>query len=695
MYFYDYFNDTGLKLFYTTLIFSFFFIGCERKNENSYASSSNNLNSLVSTSRDKTKTKKERLEKALLAFKIIENNNDLVVSAGYFFELTDSFLQLGESHTSLYLLQKLYRKSILRKDNEGIQNASYSIASIYNIETKYDSAYYYFTKSEKVFLKIKNKNLLGNVKLCKADILSYKCDYLGAEKLAIEALKIGIAKKNNLLIYNCYITLASSLMGLNNYDKALDYYNKAIETSENLKTDPVYLSCKSQPYNYIATIYVKTKKYNNAIKFAKQGLAIADFKKIDPSFYCYLTNKLAYSKFKLGNKSSFKQFEEALKIGNRIGSSPIQITSKIYLGEYYLNQKDTLKANRYLNDAQLQAHKNNLFEDELTILKLLTLANPQKESYYTNKYIHLNDSLQDVERTSRDKYARIEFETDQIVQEKKVVEDKKNEISNQFILYATISGLGLLFLLIILYHKNRNIKLEKLLRKQEQELNDSQIYNLMLSNQQKMEEGKLIEKQRISRDLHDGIIGKLSSIRMNLYEIKYTQTPESIKKHLEHIAEMKNIEEEIRNLTHELNTTVFSGSDDFETMTKTLFIELNNNPKTEISIDIDPRIDWSLVDTSIKMNLYRIFQEALQNINKYADASIVTIAIAKSETGISIQIADNGKGFDVTQTKKGIGLKNMNHRAMELKGQFSIESEQNKGTKINLAIPIEFNRFEF
>jgi signal transduction histidine kinase len=695
MYFYDYLNNSGLKLLYITLVISLFFIGCERKDEKTSPSNTNSLDSLISTSRDRSKLKKERLENALLASQIIENNNALVASTDYYFELVDSFLQLGESHTSLYLLQKLYQKSILKKDKEGIQNTSYSIAGVYNTLTKFDTAYYYYTKSEKVVLKIKNNNLLGNVKLCKADILSYKCDYIGAEKLAIEALKIGIAKKNDLLIYNCYLTLGGSLVGLKNFNKAIDYYTKAIETSEYLKSEPIYLSYKCQPYNHIANIYVKTKKYKKAIAFAKQGLAIADFKKIDAPIYCYLTNKLAYSKFKLGDKSSFKQFEKTLKIGDSIGSTPIQITSKTYLCEYYLNQKDTLKANFYLNDAQLQAHKNNLFEDELTILKLLAFANPRKESYFTNKYIHLNDSLQDVERTSRDKYARIEFETDQIVQEKKIIEGKKNEISNQFILYTTVSGLGLLLLLIILYHKNKNIKLEKILRKQEQELNDSQIYNLMISNQQKMEEGKRIEKQRISRDLHDGIIGKMSSIRMNLYEIKYTQTPESIKKHLEHIAEMKNIEAEIRNLTHELNATVFSASDDFETMVKALFIESNNNPTTEINIAIDPRIDWSMVDISIKMNLYRIFQEALQNSNKYADASKITITIAKSETGVSIQITDNGKGFDVTQTKKGIGLKNMKHRAMELKGQLAIESEQNKGTKINLAIPIEFNRFEF
>lgn len=695
MYFYDYFNKTRLKLFTTILIFSIFFIGCERKNENSYASNASKLDSLISTSTNKNKTKEERLEKALLASEIIQKNDTLVMSADYYFELADSFLQLGEDHKCLYLLQKLYRKSILLKDNEGIQNTSYSIAIVYNKETKYDSAYYYFTKSEKVLLKKKNENLLGNVKIWKAEILSFKNDYVGAEKLAIEALKFGIEKNNNLLIYNCYLTLGSTLVGLDNYEKAVDYYNKAIRISEKLKTNSNYLSYKCQPYNHIANIYVKTQKYKKAIAFAKQGLAIADFKKIDPPIYCYLTNKLAYSKFKLGNKSSLKQFEETLKIGDKIDNIPVQITSKIYLGEYYLNQKDTLKAKFYLNDAQLQAHKNNFFEDEFRILNLLPFAYPQEKFFYTNKYIHLKDSLQDVERTSRNKYARIEFETDQIIQEKKMVENKKNEISKQFILYATISGLVLLLLLIILYHKNKNIRLEKLFRKQEQALNDSQIYNLMLSNQQKMEEGKLIEKQRISRELHDGIIGKLSAIRMNLYEIKYSQSPESIKKHLVHIAEMKNIEEEIRNLTHELNTTVFSGSDDFETMIKALFTELSNNPIAEISIEIDPRIVWSLVDINIKMNLYRIFQEALQNINKYADANIITIAIAKGGTGISIQISDNGKGFDVTQTKKGIGLKNMNHRAMELKGQFSIESKQNIGTKINLSIPIEFYSFEF
>jgi signal transduction histidine kinase len=679
------------KLIVVTVFFSF--LNCHQKREIT-VSTTENIDSLFSENKKKISVNKKikNLYKIQL---LLDTKKFDTIARNHYVDLASEYYTLGHNQKYFEIYKIVDKKTLQHNDIKGNVLANSNIAVYYQEKFDIDSAYFFYAKAIKISEKLKNRPYFESILSKKAILMWLRSDFLNSEALAVKALKLAQKNNNYLLTFECYLTIGNNQIGLKNYDKAIDYYNKAIEVTENLKSEPYFTVLKAQPYIYIASIYQIQNQHQKAIINISKALKFDNFKKSNKTMYCYLSNKLAYSKFKLGDKSSFKQFEETLKIADSISNIPVQITSKTYLGEYYLNQKDTLKANSYLNDAQLQAHKNNVFEDELTILKLLTLVNPQKESYFTNKYIHLNDSLQNVERTSRDKYARIEFETDQIVQEKKAIEGEKNEISNQFILYSTASGLSLLLLIIMVYHKNKNIKLEKLLRKQEQELNDSQIYNLMISNQQKMEEGKLIEKQRISRDLHDGIIGKLSSIRMNLYEIKYTQTPESIKKHLEHIAEMKNIEEEIRNLTHELNTTVFSGSDDFETMIKALFTELNNNPKTEININIDPRIDWSLIDINIKMNLYRIFQEALQNINKYADASIVTITIAKSETGISIQIADNGKGFDVTQTKIGIGLKNMAHRAMELRAQFSTESAQNKGTKINLAIPIEFNSFEF
>jgi signal transduction histidine kinase len=104
---------------------------------------------------------------------------------------------------------------------------------------------------------------------------------------------------------------------------------------------------------------------------------------------------------------------------------------------------------------------------------------------------------------------------------------------------------------------------------------------------------------------------------------------------------------------------------------------------------VSDALNWDLVSNNIKINLYRILQEALQNIEKYADAKNVAIIMTLSETNeIAIIISDDGTGFDSSKKSSGIGIKNMKLRMEELKGSFDIQSEIGKGTKINLTIPM-------
>ena len=77
----------------------------------------------------------------------------------------------------------------------------------------------------------------------------------------------------------------------------------------------------------------------------------------------------------------------------------------------------------------------------------------------------------------------------------------------------------------------------------------------------------------------------------------------------------------------------------------------------------------------------------MQNIDKYANAQNVFIKMVKTEGNISIEIKDDGVGFDLNDKKTGIGLNNMRARMEEIKGKFSIESKPHNGTKINLIIP--------
>ena len=88
------------------------------------------------------------------------------------------------------------------------------------------------------------------------------------------------------------------------------------------------------------------------------------------------------------------------------------------------------------------------------------------------------------------------------------------------------------------------------------------------------------------------------------------------------------------------------------------------------------------------MHLYRIFQEAIQNIRKYAKANIVSGHISKDENHIYIEINDNGIGFNTNKIKLGIGLKNIQSRAMMINGTLNIKSNVGNGTKINLIIPV-------
>ena len=88
------------------------------------------------------------------------------------------------------------------------------------------------------------------------------------------------------------------------------------------------------------------------------------------------------------------------------------------------------------------------------------------------------------------------------------------------------------------------------------------------------------------------------------------------------------------------------------------------------------------------MNIYRIIQEAFNNINKYAKASKIEF-IFKAEQGfLCLEIIDNGVGFNVRKTKNGIGIKNMMDRAQTINGIFLITSKPNSGTRIKLNVPI-------
>ena len=676
-----------MKIAHLFVLSSVVLLSCNQKKDTAFLVNHNRTDSLVAQNTNRKPEKEKKVGNQKLAHEIIENPS--FVENDKFVKQALVFYDAGNNDKYLYLLKKLYKQSISKEDYNGISESSYYIANYYYNEAKYDSAYFYFTKAENSFLKIKDKVLLASyIKNIRANILTFKKDYVGGEKLSIEALKVAKEEKFNLLIYDCYITLGNSLDGVKNYDKAIEYYKKAIEATDDLKLEPEYLMLKAMPYNYIANIYRKKKEYENSIKVVEQALRFDNFKKNNTTVYCYLINTLAYSKFKLGDESSQHQFFEVLKIADSTNNIPVQITSRTYLGEYFLVKKDTLRAISYFKDAQAQAHSNSIFEDELKILKFLAQANPNDKSFYSNRYISLNDSLQYVERDTRNKFARIEFETDEITTERDSLTLKAENLSLQRWVIIAVAVLSIVIIVFWFMSKSQKAKTIELLLKQEQQKANEDIYQLMLSQHQKIQEGKNIEKQRISLELHDGVMGKLSAVRLNLYAALYKSKLINDQTFSLQIDEIQAVEQEIRNIAHNLNSNLFSDNSNFIAIVKELYLKIENHSRIQFNLEVSDAINFDLINNTIKINLYRILQEALQNIEKYAEASHVEIVMTQINSGhIEVIISDDGKGFSPHHRISGIGIENMKIRIHELGGTFSIESELNRGTKIDLTIP--------
>jgi signal transduction histidine kinase len=119
-----------------------------------------------------------------------------------------------------------------------------------------------------------------------------------------------------------------------------------------------------------------------------------------------------------------------------------------------------------------------------------------------------------------------------------------------------------------------------------------------------------------------------------------------------------------------------------------LFEDQKKTFKSKFISSIDSSIKWESMSNAIKINLYRIIQESLQNTNKYANANSIKIEFKKEIDNLLLRISDDGIGFNVNKAKKGIGLQNMLSRINECEGTFEIKSKKGEGTIIIVTIPI-------
>lgn len=609
-----------------------------------------------------------------------QNNNDTLKTKNYF-KVANRYFMLLEYQKYKEVTKKILTKSEFENDSLSIAKAEYYLGDYYFALSKNDSAYYYFLSAEKKYKTINDKSNLANTILHKAYILLYEKDFLGSETETIRVLNIANEINDNSLIYECYVNLGSSLLGLGNFKKALDYHLKALEKIESVEDKNYHSILRAQTYNNIGFVYLSMNQFDDAIKNFSLGLKIENIKNLHLVLYTALLDNYAYSNFKNKTSSDEKDFIESLKIRDSINDVAGKINSRVHLTEYYLSKKDTSKALQYNEEANRLAKESKYNKEVLQTLDFYTQLKPKEGLKYAKEYIKLSDSLQQQERLTRNKLARIEFETDEIIVEKEAISNRFRVI---LISSMLVISFGILFY-IILYQRSKH---RELLFSQEQQKANEEIYKLMLDKQEELEEAKKREQLRISQDLHDNILNKLAGIRFNLFAL--TQKPDEsvIKRSIEYIDKIQSVESEIRTVAHELNFESFLNKGNYRSILEQLLQNQKETYQTNCDCTISSDEAIESLSALVKMNIYRIIQETLNNINKHANATTISLQLYVKEGFLYLSIADDGVGFNVEKSKSGIGLKNIQSRVESINGKLKISSEINKGTKVFIKVKL-------
>ena len=429
--------------------------------------------------------------------------------------------------------------------------------------------------------------------------------------------------------------------------------------------------------------YQHKEDQKKAIEFFEKGLKEKNLQSDNPTIYSLLLDNLAYSKFKSNDSVGLPNlFYKSLEIRERLNLTGGIIGNKIHLAEYYASKKDTLLALKFCKEALVIARSSNNRRNVLATLKQLALLDPIKASEYTSEYVHISDSLQKVERAMGNKFTRIEYETDKIKGEYSDL-----EVMNRNLVYL-FSGI-VIFVMFLYIVKEQRTKTRELLYKQQQQQANEDIYNLIINQQSLIEVNRVEEKKRVAQELHDGVLGRMFGVRMNLDSLNRFNDDMAINQRNEYIVELKNIEQDIREISHDLNREKSELINNFVAIVDNLFDEQRKTFHIELVSNIDVTIKWDLISNSIKINMFRIIQESIHNINKYAKAKVIVVEIKKIEENLRLIIKDDGIGFKTNMKKKGIGLQNMISRAKDCKGEFNVKSKLGEGTEITVVIPIE------
>ena len=490
---------------------------------------------------------------------------------------------------------------------------------------------------------------------------------------------------------NNYLTAAIIFYNYENLDKAVQYAEHAINTANQKRNSAQAKSVAKTAQLMSAEIFLKKEDYLNAkrrLDLMQKSLS----EKNNPDFHIELLHLQSVYFLYTGNAAeSLKKASEGLSLAEK-RQNPYHLTRLTFMKSkaqanlgLYSEASATLKK-LLQNRVYVQNYADNLatIYDELWMLEEKQ-GKFRDAFHYAKKRIAVSDSMKINDQNEainemETKFRTAEKEKQLAVQELEI--NKKNQYMRTFIITTLVFlGAGLF---TYFYFRNkkklseqREINLQQKLKEKEQ-TEQLKVTKAILDGEER-------ERERVAKDLHDGLGGMLAGVKINLSTWSSN--------HLE-----ENQYESFHKILNQLDSSV----SELRRVARNLMPESLLNFGLEIALkDLCEfymkdglTIDFQAINIqknlplNLQVNIYRIVQELLNNAVKHSGADNILVQCSQNGEEFYITVEDNGKGITESEMSKvkSLGLKNLQNRVDFLKGKMEIQSVQNEGTTINIEV---------
>jgi signal transduction histidine kinase len=201
--------------------------------------------------------------------------------------------------------------------------------------------------------------------------------------------------------------------------------------------------------------------------------------------------------------------------------------------------------------------------------------------------------------------------------------------------------------------------------------------------------GLMEERERIAKELHDGIIQSLFAVGMNLQGTALmSRSPETAARVERAVGELDNVIRDLRNYIFGLRPGILADRQ-LDQALRTLGEEAQANSGSTVEVEVDSDLAARLSGRSHE--IVQLTREALSNVARHANAKRSMVRLARTGRSAELTIEDDGSGFDTRRKSSGSGLRNMRQRASALGGTLRITSKDAQGTTLRITFPISEN----